>query len=107
MATKSRSKSSNNTSKATQVERRKLRQNVVRIDLSDELVARPGVSPGLFSRADISRRLTATEVLTLMRKSGFEPTGGGSDLETHVELSPAVPWLDGRGWLEANDRFYS
>jgi hypothetical protein len=101
MATKSRPKSSKTSTQTTQVERRKLRQNVVRIDLSDELVARPGVSPGLFSRADISRRLTTTEVLTLMRRSGFEPTGGGSDFQAHVELSPAVPWVDGRGWLDA------
>jgi hypothetical protein len=27
--------------------------------------------------------------------------GGGGDAEVHVELSSAVPWVDGRGWLEA------
>jgi hypothetical protein len=101
MATKSRPKSSANSSQTTRVERKKLRQNLVRVDLSDELVGRPAVSPGLFSRADISRRLTNTEVLNLMRKGGVEPAGGGGDLETHVELSPAVPWVEGRGWLEA------
>ena len=101
MATKSRPKSSANSSQTTRVERKKLRQNLVRVDLSDELVGRPAVSSGLFSRADISRRLTNTEVLTLMRRGGVEPTGGGGDLETHVELSPAVPWVEGRGWLEA------
>ena len=102
MANKSRQKSSSNRPQTIQPERRKLRQNVVRLDLSDELIARPAVSPGLFSRADISRRLTNTEVLTLMRKVGVELKDiGGGDLQTHVELSPAVPWVDGRGWLEA------
>jgi len=70
--------------------------------LSDELVARPAVSRGLFSRAEISRRLTNTEVLNLMRKVQPMGNGGsGTGLETHVELSPAVPWVDGRGWLDA------
>jgi hypothetical protein len=101
MATKSRPKSSSNNSQTARVERRKLRQNIVRLDLSDELVSRPAVSAGLFSRFDVSRRLTITEVSTLVRKSGFELKGGGGDLETHVELSPAVPWVGGRGWLEA------
>ena len=27
--------------------------------------------------------------------------GGGGTSETHVELSSAVPWVEGRGWLEA------
>ena len=85
------------------VERPKLRQNPVRIEMQAERLERPTSSSGLFSRAEVGKRLTGTDITRLIRKAGLKPTGGGGggDAETHVELSPAVPWVDGRGWLEA------
>ncbi len=86
---------------ATQLERTKLRPGLVRVDMREELVARPAVSPGLFSRAEICRRFTKVELAKQIRQAGYKPMGGGGEVETHVELSAAVPWVDGRGWLEA------
>jgi len=88
--------------KAT-LERSKLRQNPVRVEKRPELLERPTASSGLFSRAEVGKRLTATDISKLIRKAGMKPMGGGGggDAETHVELSSAVPWVEGRGWLEA------
>lgn len=83
-------------------ERTRLRQNPIRVQVRTELLERPTVTSGLFTRADVGKRLTATDLSRLMRKAGFKPLGGrGGDFETHVELSSAVPWVEGRGWLEA------
>lgn len=89
--------------KQTLVERDKLRQNPVRIEVQAELLERPTSSSRLFSRAEVGKRLTATDITKLIRKAGLKPLGGGGggDAETHVELSSAVPWVEGRGWLEA------
>ena len=67
-----------------------------------ELLARPTAKPGLFHRTEVGKRLTATDISRLIRKAGMKTMGGsGGDFETHVELSSAVPWVEGRGWLEA------
>jgi len=89
--------------KQTLVERDKLRQNPVRIEVRAEVLERPTSSSRLFSRAEVGKRLTATDITKLIRKAGLKPLGGGGggDAETHVELSSAVPWVEGRGWLEA------
>ena len=89
--------------KQTLVERDKLRQNPVRIEVQAELLERPTSSSRLFSRAEVGKRLTTTDITKLIRKAGLKPLGGGGggDAETHVELSSAVPWVEGRGWLEA------
>jgi hypothetical protein len=31
----------------------------------------------------------------------MKPLDGGGSSDIHVELSPGVPWVEGRGWLEA------
>jgi hypothetical protein len=85
------------------VERTKLRQAQIAIEVRPERLERPTTS-GLFIRPDVSKRLTATDISKLIRKAGMKPMGGGGgggDAEVHVELSAAVPWVDGRGWLEA------
>jgi len=83
-------------------ERPRLRQNPIRVQVRTELLERPTATSGLFTRADVGKRLTATDLSRLMRQAGYKPLGGGGgDFETHVELSAAVPWVDGRGWLEA------
>jgi len=89
--------------KQTLIERDKLRQNPVRIEVRAEVLERPTSSSRLFSRAEVGKRLTATDITKLIRKAGLKPLGGGGggDAETHVELSSAVPWVEGRGWLEA------
>jgi len=89
--------------KQTLVERDKLRQSPVRIEVRAEVLERPTSSSRLFSRAEVGKRLTATDITKLIRKAGLKPLGGGGggDAETHVELSSAVPWVEGRGWLEA------
>lgn len=89
--------------KQTLVKRDKLRQNPVRIEVRAEVLERPTSSSRLFSRAEVGKRLTATDITKLIRKAGLKPLGGGGggDAETHVELSSAVPWVEGRGWLEA------
>ena len=83
-------------------ERTKLRQKPIRVQVRTELLERPTATSALFTRADVGKRLTATDVSKLVRKAGFKPMGGGGgESETHVELSSAVPWVEGRGWLEA------
>ena len=95
--------------KQTLVERDKLRQNPVRVEVRAELLERPTSSSRLFSRAEVGKRLTATDITRLIRKAGMKPLGGGGggDAETHVELSSAVPWVEGRGWLEASGTLQS
>jgi len=89
--------------KGTLAERPQLRQNPVRVEKRAELLERPTTSSGLFSRADAGKRLTATDISKLIRKAGLKPMGGtgSGEPETHVELSSAIPWVEGRGWLEA------
>jgi len=83
-------------------ERTKLRQNPMRIQVRTDLIERPTRTSTLFTRADVGKRLTATDMTKLIRKAGFKPHGGGGgESQTHVELSSAVPWVEGRGWLEA------
>ena len=102
MATKPRRKASRRKSRAIEVERRTLRPKRVRVELRDEPIARPAVSSGLYRRPEVAKRLTKVEIAQVVRKAGMKPMGGGGGQgETHVELSPAVPWVDGRGWLEA------
>ena len=86
---------------STQVvtERPKLRPTMVRVELRRELVARPAVSSGLVARAEIARRLTKVDIVNFAQKAG-KPLDGG-EIETHVELSAGVPWVVGRGWLNA------
>ena len=84
------------------VERTKLSQSPMRVELRSQLLERPKAPRGLFTRGDVGKRVTVTEVSRLIRKAGMKPLGGtGGDFETHVELSSAVPWVEGRGWLEA------
>ena len=83
-------------------ERTKLRQNPMRVKVRTELVERPTRTSTVFTRADVGKRLTATDITKLVRKAGFKPRGGGGgESETHVELSSAVPWVEGRGWIDA------
>ena len=83
-------------------ERTKLRQNPMRIQVRTDLIERPTRTSALLTRADVGKRLTATDITKLIRKGGFKPRGGGGgESQTHVELSSAVPWVEGRGWLEA------
>jgi hypothetical protein len=87
----------------TSAERSQLRQSPVLVATQAELLERPTSSSGLFSRAEAGKRLTATDISKLIRKAGMKPMGGAGsgEPETHVELSSAVPWVEGRGWLEA------
>lgn len=102
MATKPRRKASGRKSRPIEVVRRTLRPKRLRVDLREEPIARPAVSPGLYRRPEVAKRLTKAEIGKLVKKAGMKPMGGsGGQSETHVELSPAVPWVDGRGWLEA------
>lgn len=84
-------------------ERSKLSQKPVRIQMRAERLERPTSSSRLFSRAEVAKRLTATDITRLIKKAGLKPMGGGGggNVETHVELSSAVPWVEGLGWLEA------
>jgi hypothetical protein len=89
-------------SKANVVERPTLEPKPLRVNLLDVPLVRPVISPGLFRRLDIARRLTRAGITAVVSKAGLKPMGGGVGMvETHVELSPAVPWVNGRGWLEA------
>lgn len=93
------------------VERNKLRQSQLAIEVRPERLERP-TSSGLFVRSDVGKQLTATDISRLIRKAGMKPMGGtggggGGEAEVHVELSAAVPWVDGRGWLEAGGALQS
>lgn len=101
MATKRRQQATKRKSGPMEVERRTLRPKLLRVDLREELIARPAVSPGLYRRPEVAKRLTKAEIGQVIQHAGVKPMGGGGGIETHVELSPAVPWVDGRGWLEA------
>jgi hypothetical protein len=101
MATKRRQQATKRKSGPMEVERRTLRPKLLRVDLREELIARPAVSPGLYRRPEVAKRLTKAEIGQVVQRAGVKPMGGGGGIETHVELSPAVPWVDGRGWLEA------
>jgi hypothetical protein len=69
------------------VERTKLRQNPMGIQVRTQLLERPTATSALFTRADVGKRLTATDVSKLVRKAGFKTLGGGGgEPETHVEL---------------------
>ena len=93
---------------AQTAERTKLRQNPMRVQVRTELLERPTATSALFTRADVGKRLTATDISKLARKAGFKTMGGGGgEAETHVELSSAVPWVEGRGWLEAGGTLQS
>jgi len=91
----------------TPVERTKLRASPVQVQVRSQLLERPtAASSGLFSRAEVSKQLTVTDIGKLLKKTGRKPMGGtggggGGEPDVHVELSPAIPWVDGRGWLEA------
>lgn len=90
--------------KFTSTERTKLSLTPLRVEKSAELLPRPTASSKLFSRAEVSKRLTATDISRLIRKAGMKPMGGGGgggETEVHVELSSATPWVEGRGWLDA------
>src|SRR5258705_10205150 len=101
MATKRRQQATKRKSGPMEVERRTLRPKLLRVDLREELIARPAVSPGLYRRPEVAKRLTKAKIGQVVQRAGVKPMGGGGGLETHVELSPAVPWVDGSGGLEA------
>jgi hypothetical protein len=102
MAAKRHSKVLPTKSKSVAAERRVLRAKPLRVDLRAEPVPRPAIAPGLYRRPEIAKRLTQPEIKAVISKAGMKPLGGrGGSFETHVDLSPAVPWVDGRGWLEA------
>lgn len=102
MVKKSSRKASRRRFRAIEVERRTLRPKRLRVELRDEPIARPAVSSGLYRRPEIAKRLTRVEIGQLVKAAGMQPMGGGGGGgDTHVELSPAIPWVDGRGWLEA------
>jgi hypothetical protein len=83
-------------------ERRVLTPKAPRVDVRGELIARPAVVPGLYRRKEVGRRLTVTELRAVVASAGYKTMGGGGGAsDVHVELSPGVPWVDGRGWLEA------
>jgi hypothetical protein len=83
-------------------ERTKMRQTPMRIQVRTERIERPARTSALLARVDVAKRLTATDITKLVRKAGFRPTGGGGgESQIHVELSSAVPWVEGRGWLDA------
>lgn len=89
-------------SKPIVLERRTLKAKPVRVSLRSEPIARPAVRPGLIRRPEIAKRLTKAEVIGIVRQHGYTPMGGGGGgTNIYVELSPAMPWVDGRGWLEA------
>lgn len=93
----------------TPIERNKLRTGQLSVEVKPERLQRPTES-GLFVRGDVGKRLTAVDISKLIRKAGMKPMGGGGgggEAEVHVELSPAVPWVDGRGWLEAGGALQS
>ena len=102
------SKPPRKTATQTPLERNKLSRGQLTIELKPERLARPTAS-GLFVRGDAGKRLTAVDISKLIRKAGMKPMGGGGggDAEVHVELSAAVPWVDGRGWLEAGGALQS
>lgn len=106
MATKKRKQPARRTksrrkARPVELERRTLRPKRVRVEMQAELLDLPRVSPGVFRRADIAPRLSRAALARQLRRFGMQPMGGGGTGTTHVELSPAVPWVDGRGWLEA------
>ena len=86
---------------AAQTERTTLRQNRVEVQLSRELRERPTASSTRSPRVEIGKRLSTPDVAKVIENAGMKSVGG--DVETHVELSAAVPWVKGRGWLEAGD----
>ncbi|GMU66908.1 MAG: hypothetical protein AMXMBFR36_31820 [Acidobacteriota bacterium] len=101
MATRSRRKSAGRKARAVELERRTLRPKKARVELRQERIERPKVAAGLYRRQDVASRLSRTGLARLLRRFGMRPRGGGGAGTTWVELSPAVPWVDGRGWLEA------
>ena len=101
MATPSRRKPSRRKKRPAVVERRSLRPKRLRVELRDEPIARPSITPGLYRRPEIAKRLTRAELRRVVLQGGMKPMGGGGQGDLHVELSPAVPWVEGRGWLEA------
>jgi len=84
-----------------ELSRKALRERRPRVDVAALPIAMPRIAPGLFRRPEAAKRLSRAEIGRMVRAYGYRPTGGGSVGEPWVELSPAVPWVDGRGWLEA------
>src|SRR5690606_18443900 len=87
--------------RAVELDRRTLRPKKTRVELRPERSERPKVAAGLFRRQDVASRLSRAGLVRLLHRFEMRPKGGGGTGTTHVELSPAVPWVDGRGWLEA------
>src|SRR5690349_13051566 len=85
----------------TPIERTKVRASPVQVQMRSQLLQRPtAASSGLFSRAEVSKQLTMTDIGKLLKKTGKKPMGGaggggGGEPDVHVELSPAIPWVDG------------
>lgn len=101
-------KSSKQSSKAARASRVSLKTKPLAVALKDGRIRVPEVEAGLFERADISRRLTLVDVAKLLKAAKVKPMGGeGPSTEVYVELSAAVPWVEGRGWIEAGDRLNS
>lgn len=101
MAPRSRRKSAGRRVRAVELDRRTLRAKKTRVELRPERLEHPKVTAGLYHRQDVAPRLSRAGLARLLRRFDMRPRGGGGTGTTHVELSPAVPWVDGRGWLEA------
>ncbi len=85
----------------TRTERKSLSQRRPRIATSDHMIEVPEVERGLLRRAGAAAAFSLDHMEQLVNSGGFSIKNQHISGETHVELSAAVPYVEGRGWLEA------
>jgi len=83
------------------MERKDLTERHPQLVASDHRIEVPDVERGLLRRVGAAQALSLAQMEQLVNGGGFSIKDRHLSGETHVELSPAVPYVEDGGWLEA------